>query len=144
MYFRQLTDPRAEDAKQSNSVTERSIADIVCGSDDQFGLLQLVYAYLEAIKCDQETVAVIGRYLDLIAARATGALLTGAQWQRDFVYNHPLYKQDSVISEPLCRALLEESNAILCGKEAPKLLPKDFFKCPMTSFENAYELTVAG
>ena len=35
--------------------------------------------------------------------RASGELLTTAAWLRQFVQTHPLYKQDSVVSEEVFR-----------------------------------------
>lgn len=41
----------------------------------------------------------LSRYLGFISERASGALLTEAQWMRKFIRSHPDYKNDSVVSE---------------------------------------------
>jgi hypothetical protein len=45
-------------------------------------MIPLVETYLEMIKCDKSTKKVMNGYMDLIKARATGKLLTTAQWLR--------------------------------------------------------------
>ena len=40
-------------------------------------------------------------YLDFIHKRATGEIMTGASWMRQFVMNHPAYKHDSIVSDQI-------------------------------------------
>lgn len=54
--------------------------------------------------CTREKV---NQYLDFIRKRATGEILTGAMWMREFVMNHPLYKHDSVVSEEIAYDMLD-------------------------------------
>jgi len=128
LYFRSAIEASPT---SDRTVTEQSMAQIVCGSDGKSGLLGIIYRYLDAIGCDQETMVAIERYLDLIRKRARGELLTVAQWMREFVYSHELYTKDSVISEALCRALTDEVQEIVYGKkQALSLLPKYFYTTP--------------
>lgn len=48
----------------------------------------------------------------LICKRASGELKTTATWMREFVQNHPEYKQDSVVSEIIAHDLVMELRAI--------------------------------
>lgn len=48
----------------------------------------------------------VNNYLDFIHKRATGEILTGAAWMRRFVTSHPLYKNDSVVSEEIVYDML--------------------------------------
>ncbi|KAG0067174.1 hypothetical protein BGZ92_005175, partial [Podila epicladia] len=65
------------------------------------GLLGLVNNYLNTLNIDIETRCEISKYLELIKKRANGTLMTAASWMRQFVQNHPEYKQDSVVSEKI-------------------------------------------
>ena len=77
-----------------------TMAEIMCGKGDYFpGLIPLVRAYLDHINCDSVTRQRISKYLELIERRATGELVTPATWMRNFVRNHPDYKEDSVIPD---------------------------------------------
>lgn len=48
----------------------------------------------------------VNKYLDFIHKRASGEILTGASWMRQFVMNHPAYKHDSVVSEEIAYDML--------------------------------------
>jgi glutamate--cysteine ligase catalytic subunit len=101
------------------------------GQLDAFpGLLSLIYAYLDTLDVDDEALAKIEKYLDLIRRRANGmlsrafvavlfvycllpppflnkgSLKTPASWIRDFVRSHPGYKYDSVVSQEINYDLL--------------------------------------
>ncbi|EAW21176.1 glutamate--cysteine ligase [Aspergillus fischeri NRRL 181] len=86
-----------------------TIDEIVNGSaDGSFpGLIPLVESYLNSVNVDVETRCSLATYLDLIRKRANGTLWTGARWIREFVASHPLYKQDSVVSEEICYDLVK-------------------------------------
>ena len=45
-------------------------------------------------------------YLDFINKRASGEILTGAAWMRNFVMNHPAYKHDSIVSQEIAYDML--------------------------------------
>lgn len=62
-------------------------------------------------------------YLDFIDERASGKIMTGAQYLRNFALNHKLYENDSNISEALCREIVDRVDDIVHGKiKAPRLL----------------------
>ncbi|CAG8332013.1 unnamed protein product [Penicillium nalgiovense] len=86
-----------------------TIDDIVNGcADGSFpGLIPLVESYLNSVNVDVETRCFLASYLDLIRKRADGTLWTGARWMREFVANHPSYKQDSVVSEEITYDLVK-------------------------------------
>ena len=46
-------------------------------------------------------------YLNFLLARAKGEKPTGARYIRDFVLNHPAYKQDSVLSQEISYDLMK-------------------------------------
>jgi glutamate--cysteine ligase catalytic subunit len=80
------------------------------------GLIPLIYAYLDYINCDEDTLSRIESYLQLISLRASGDLLTPATWIRRFVATHPAYQNDSVVSEEIVHDLLSAINEIGIGK----------------------------
>lgn len=58
-----------------------------------------------------------------------GELMTVARWMREFIANHPDYKQDSVITDEMNYSLILKCNQIaneLC--ECPELLGPAFRK----------------
>ncbi|KAK2839200.1 Zn finger-containing GTPase- Activating Protein for ARF, partial [Arthroderma sp. PD_2] len=85
-----------------------SINDIINGSSDGFpGLIPLVESYLDSLNVDVETRCALAKYLDLIRRRADGSLWTNAKWIREFVAQHPDYKQDSVVSAKISYDLVK-------------------------------------
>jgi hypothetical protein len=78
------------------------------------GLVPLVETYLDLIGDTEtkETRQCVQRYLKLIKLRASGALLTPAAWIRKFIYAHPGYAGDSVVSEAVNYDLMQTMNAI--------------------------------
>ncbi len=113
-------------------VQEMSVAEIICGKAPCFpGLAPLVRFYLDVIKCDAETRAVVHTYLNLIERRARGDLLTGAAWQRKFVASHPLYKQDSVLPPEVAKDVIAAAQSLAEGKSHSKELLGDLTLMPM-------------
>ena len=99
--------PCAPGGLENNSYEEMTIAEIMDGKGDHFpGLINLIYAYLDVIKCDQFTLSRVSLYLEHIRKRATGEIDTPATWIRKFVTSHPLYKKDSVVSDEICYDLV--------------------------------------
>jgi len=87
------------------------------------GLLGLVNNYLNTLNVDIETRCEISKYLELIKKRANGTLMTAATWTRQFVQNHPEYKQDSVVSEKINYDLVKMIEKINKGEvQVPELL----------------------
>merc|ERR1712232_801693 len=73
--------PRALGSSEENAYEEMTMAEIMMGKGDYYpGLIPLVLAYLDYIKCDSITLARVTQYLDLIQKRATGELMTPATW----------------------------------------------------------------
>ena len=83
------------------------------------GLVPLIHAYLDIIDCDAETRLMVEDYLEFICKRASGDLVTTAEWMRNFVSAHPDYKFDSVVSEKIAFDLLEKCVGITKGTERP-------------------------
>ena len=78
---------------------------------------------------DVETRCELGDYLDLIKKRASGELMTGARWIREFVRGHEEYKGDSKVSERINYDLIKvaEKLGMERGNDIPdveKLLGK--------------------
>lgn len=123
---------------------EMTIEEIMLGKGDYYpGLVPLVYAYLGHIGCDADTMDTVDQYMTLICKRASGELKTTATWMREFVTNHPEYKQDSVVSDAIAHDLVMEFRAIGEGeKHEPSLLgnlrispvrPKQAYDVPLSS-----------
>ncbi|ELK30655.1 Glutamate--cysteine ligase catalytic subunit [Myotis davidii] len=91
------------------------------------GLIPILNSYLENMEVDVDTRCSILNYLKLIKKRASGELMTVAKWMREFIANHPDYKQDSVITDQINYSLILKCNQIaneLC--ECPELLGPAF------------------
>jgi len=43
----------------------------------------------------------VRKYMSFLVLRSKGQIMSGATFIRDFVYNHPAYKQDSVVSKEI-------------------------------------------
>ena len=76
----------------------------------------MIMAYLNLIGTDAHTMQRIDKYMDFICARASGELLTPAQWMRHFVRTHPDYKADSVVSERIAADLMQACHCIGKGE----------------------------
>jgi hypothetical protein len=79
------------------------------------GIVPLIFAYLDLIKCDEDTRKMIDHYIRFVTGRATGEISTGATWQRRFVMSHPDYAHDSVVTPIIGYDLLQAINAIAKG-----------------------------
>jgi hypothetical protein len=71
-----------------------SIKDILRGTSDFPGLLTYCQKYLDTSSCSEWRFT-MQSYLDFIAQRADGTLLTTATWMRKFVLSHVDYAHDS-------------------------------------------------
>jgi len=92
---------------------QHSAASSHSSSDSGFpGLIPLVESYLNSMNVDVETRCALATYLDLIRKRANGTYWTAAKWIRHFVQRHPLYKQDSVVSEAITYDLVKAAEQI--------------------------------
>lgn len=102
---------------------EMSMNEIINGKACYFpGLVPLCYKYLEHIQCDATSFARIHQYLTFISKRASGELVTPAVWMRQFVQNHPDYKQDSVVSPGIAYDLMRACDEVGRGvRRVPEL-----------------------
>ena len=120
-----------------------SCSEILCGKGEYRGLVPMIMAYLNLIGTDAHTLERIDKYMDFICARASGELLTPAQWMRRFVRTHPDYKADSVVSERIAADLMQACHRIGKGElHVPELhgafdvgtvSAKDAYATPMRS-----------
>ncbi|RXM33121.1 Glutamate--cysteine ligase catalytic subunit [Acipenser ruthenus] len=101
-----------------------SIDTIINGKEGVFhGLIPILNCYLENMEVDVETRCTILNYFKLIKKRASGELMTMARWMREFVANHPEYKQDSVITDKINYDLIVKCDQIANGAaRCPELL----------------------
>ena len=94
--------------------------------DDAFpGLVPLVESYLNSVNVDVETRCELTRYLNLIRARASGRLWTGARWIRHFVDQHPEYAKDSSVSAGVQYDLIKAVERITRGEGIAEGLGKE-------------------
>ncbi|XP_059698717.1 glutamate--cysteine ligase catalytic subunit isoform X2 [Haemorhous mexicanus] len=110
--------------------TLMSIDTIINGKEGIFpGLIPVLNSYLENMEVDVDTRCTILNYLKLIKKRASGELMTVARWMREFIAQHPDYKQDSVITDEMNYSLMWRCNQIAQGQaECPELLGVGFNK----------------
>ncbi|XP_017670024.1 PREDICTED: glutamate--cysteine ligase catalytic subunit isoform X2 [Lepidothrix coronata] len=110
--------------------TLMSIDTIINGKEGVFpGLIPVLNSYLENMEVDVDTRCTILNYLKLIKKRASGELMTVARWMREFIAQHPAYKQDSVITDEMNYSLIWKCNQIAQGQaECPELLGAGFNK----------------
>ncbi|KAL4217769.1 hypothetical protein ACF0H5_022508 [Mactra antiquata] len=99
-----------------NQFKALTIDEIVHGKDDYPGLIPLINKYIDMVEIDVDTRCTIQQYLNLISCRASGKLKTTATWIRDFVTNHPDYKQDSVVPDSVNYELLLKCSQISDGE----------------------------
>ncbi|XP_037750144.1 glutamate--cysteine ligase catalytic subunit isoform X2 [Chelonia mydas] len=122
----------AQNGKETDAeeYTLMSIDTIINGKDGVFpGLIPILNSYLENMEVDVDTRCTILNYLKLIKKRASGELMTVARWMREFIANHPDYKQDSVITDEMNYSLIRKCNQIAQEQaECPELLGVGFNK----------------
>merc|ERR1711871_22056 len=132
--------PCASGGADENSFEEMSIEEIMLGKGEYFpGLVPVVYAYLDLIKCDSLTMERVEQYLELIRRRATGELVTPATWIREYVTEHPDYKQDSVVTEKIARDLMIACNDIGLGIRHEDSMLGDVVKIEPITQSGAYD-----
>lgn len=87
-----------------------SVDEIINGSHKKKfpGLLPLLHAYLDSMKIEALTRCSINKYLQIIANRANGTNPTPANVIRSFIYNHPDYKQDSIVNDSVNYDLMKQ------------------------------------
>ena len=129
---------------EENSFEEMTMKEIMTGKGDYFpGLIPFVRAYLDHINADDVAHAQISKYLDFIELRSKGELVTPATWMRNFVRNHPAYKNDSHVSQEIAYDLMMACKDIGEGKRHEKSLLGDFKISPVST-KGAYDGGVLG
>ncbi|KAG8444925.1 hypothetical protein GDO86_009906 [Hymenochirus boettgeri] len=100
-------------ALDQEEYTLMSIDTIINGKEGVFpGLIPILNSYLENMEVDVDTRCSILNYLKLIKKRASGEYMTAARWMREFVFSHPDYKRDSVITDRINYDLMVKCNQI--------------------------------
>jgi len=122
----------------SDGCEEMTMGEIMNGKGSYPGLIPLCYAYLDHIQCDATSLERIDKYLQFIAKRSKGELITPATWMRNFVQAHPEYKQDSVVSQGVAYDLLVACSDIGRGKRPCPELYGDMTIEPI-SLDHAYD-----
>ncbi|KAI9023558.1 glutamate-cysteine ligase-domain-containing protein [Phycomyces nitens] len=119
--FTSQSDTQSEDEDAYELMT---INEIINGKENGFsGFVPLIHHYLESTNIDVQTRCKLSSYLSLISRRASGELMTGAAYLRQFVMNHPAYKHDSVVSPEITFDLVETVDKIAKGElKVPELL----------------------
>uniref|UniRef100_A0A8C6YYH7 Glutamate--cysteine ligase n=1 Tax=Nothoprocta perdicaria TaxID=30464 RepID=A0A8C6YYH7_NOTPE len=125
----------AQNGTDTEEYALMSIDTIINGKEGFFpGLIPILNSYLENMEVDVDTRCTILNYLKLIKKRASGELMTVARWMREFIAQHPDYKQDSVITDEMNYSLIWKCNQIAQGQaECPELLGVGFNKKPSGS-----------
>ncbi|KAJ1971482.1 glutamate--cysteine ligase [Dimargaris xerosporica] len=114
------TKATAAEADVSDEYTLMTVDEIINGKEGGFqGLIPIINAYLDSVNTSVDTRHQINRYLDLISKRANGTLMTNATWIRQFIREHPLYHQDSVVSPEINYDLLKAIQEISDGQQVP-------------------------
>uniref|UniRef100_A0A183CQ60 Glutamate--cysteine ligase n=1 Tax=Globodera pallida TaxID=36090 RepID=A0A183CQ60_GLOPA len=91
--------PAEPEPDPCNNTAEMSIDEIVNGNADFPGLVPLMLQFLNSADVDVDTRCTVNQYLSFIQKRARGEIWTTAKWMREFVHEHPTYKQDSRVSD---------------------------------------------
>eukprot|EP00735_Rhodelphis_limneticus_P009061 TRINITY_DN2513_c0_g1::TRINITY_DN2513_c0_g1_i1::g.19169::m.19169 TRINITY_DN2513_c0_g1::TRINITY_DN2513_c0_g1_i1::g.19169 ORF type:complete len:771 (+),score=242.83,sp/P48506/GSH1_HUMAN/46.50/0.0,GCS/PF03074.11/2.4e-144,GCS2/PF04107.8/0.034 TRINITY_DN2513_c0_g1_i1:139-2451(+) len=90
------------------------------------GLIPLIHTYLDSIGCVGKTRLLINNYLDLVRLRASGELMTDAEFIRKFVHSHPEYNTDSVVSQKIQDDLIDYVDKLAhCKTHAPELFKQE-------------------
>ena len=80
-------------------------------------------------RCSSGCSCRLKQYLDFLGERASGRLLTPAQWIRQFVAQHPGYQHDSTVSDEVAFDLLKRIQSMSEGDTSGEaLLHGDFLR----------------
>ncbi|KAJ3223275.1 hypothetical protein HK099_001316 [Clydaea vesicula] len=106
----QSSAPEESSTEDDDAVELMSIDEIINGKEGSFvGLIPLILSYLNSMPLEHNIVSGLERYVDLVKGKANGSIPTTASWIRNFVLNHPDYKQDSVVGQKIAYDLMMES-----------------------------------
>ncbi|KAI3411749.1 Zn finger-containing GTPase- Activating Protein for ARF [Globodera pallida] len=115
--------PAEPEPDPCNNTAEMSIDEIVNGNADFPGLVPLMLQFLNSADVDVDTRCTVNQYLSFIQKRARGEIWTTAKWMREFVHEHPTYKQDSRVSDECIYDMLKTmDNISRRGAHCEKLL----------------------
>ena len=91
------------------------------------GIISLCQQYMDLKKWPTDKKAECMHYLTFLAKRARGEVPTGARFLRDYVTNHPDYKQDSFLTPQMQYDLLKMLDTLDSpANEAKTLLLKEY------------------
>jgi len=116
-WFRKHMAPPEMPVDDPDACEEMSVLEILTGKGDHYpGLIPLIFAYLEAIECDPETLELMRSYMDLLRRRASGQLATAARWMRARVAAHPSYRGDSRVPDDVAYDLVKACADVAEGR----------------------------
>lgn len=116
-----------ENSKYEPKIEELKISEIICGTKNHPGLAKIVSLYLDKIGCKGQTRECINSYIKFVKGRATCQLKTNAAYLRNFVQNHPLYDQDSILHSTIVRDLFQRIDEIVHGQSGDIKLGEPFY-----------------
>ena len=91
-------------SRHTSQTQEYTLADIFHGSpgdNTMPGLLPLVHSYLDSLNMSETERQRLNRYLDLVAMRVDGRLMSTATYFRQLVQQHPANRHESVVCESI-------------------------------------------
>ena len=111
--------------KDLESIKELTVDEILNGNEEYgyVGLLKIMKFFVINRYKEHQHELLLG-HLDFLSDRAKGKLLTGAQYVRKLVLNHPKYKKDSVVSQEIAYDVAME----IVDIQTYKHLPKEMFE----------------
>ena len=68
------------------------------------------------MELDTETGCTLFKYFNFLRLKSSGELTTNAKFMRQFVLNHPDYKNDSIVSEQINYDLFCQIDKIVSGE----------------------------
>jgi len=105
-------------------IKELTIDQIINGGCGFPGLVPFIERFLQDTSTEIETSCQIKTYIQIIADRASGKLMTTSSWIRDFVTSHQSYKLDSMVGDDIVADLTREIDSFVHGRtKNEKLLP---------------------
>lgn len=105
-------------------IKELSADEIMNGGSGFPGLVPFIDRFLQDTATEIETSCKVKTYIQLIADRARGKLMTTAGWMRDYVTHHNDYKNDSIVSDKIVADLTREVDSFVHERSKnTKLLP---------------------
>jgi len=135
--------PLSKVTDSDDEVTDLSVDEIFNGTESYIGLIPIVRRYIsEDLKVDIDAdiaateaggiAYVLRRYLNFISMRASGKVLTVANYWRKFITTHADYKQDSRISEDIAVDIARRCKDLQNGTfDDPEYLPFASFTAPL-------------